>query len=172
MNIVNDIDKSRISSEKFTAVIEIPLGSRMKYEIDKETGMLALDRVVEVSMMYPANYGFIPRTLSDDGDPLDVLVYMNEPLQPMCLVDCIPVGIIYMVDNGEGDEKILAVPKYKLSPYTEVPQYKIDECVHFMKSYKALQKDNNVEITKIGNKADAIKVIKAAIEQYEKKGAK
>jgi len=172
MNIVHDIDKSAITPDKFTAVIEIPYGSKMKYEIDKATGMLRLDRILKTAMAYPANYGFIPRTLSPDGDPLDVLVCMNETLEPLCLVDCIPVGVIYMVDNGECDEKILAVPTFKGSNYTEVPQFKIDEIVHFCKQYKALQKDNNVEITRIGGKDDAKKVIVDAIALYNKKGAK
>jgi len=160
----------KVSTDKFTAVIEIPMGSRNKYEIDKESGRIKLDRVLKTTMVYPCNYGYIENTLSEDGDALDVFVYMNETVPPLCLVDCVPVGVIYMVDNGEADEKILAIPTYKGCIYTEFPQFKIDEVAHFCKQYKALQKDNNVEITKIGTKADAQKVIADAIKRFE--GAK
>jgi inorganic pyrophosphatase len=172
MNILNDIDKSLVTPEKFTAVVEIPMGSKLKYEIDKATGLLKLDRILKTTMVYPANYGFIPRTLSADGDPLDVLVCMNEVLEPLCLVDCIPVAVIYMVDNGECDEKILAVPTFKGSTYKSVPEEQIAEIVHFCKQYKALQKDNNVEITRVGDRHDALKVIADAIALYSKKGGK
>ena len=110
MNIWHDIDKSRISENKFEALIEIPKGSKAKYELDKETGLLRLDRVLYTSTVYPSNYGFIPRTLADDGDPLDVLVLCNEPIIPMTLVTCMPIGVITMIDGGEPDEKIIAVP--------------------------------------------------------------
>jgi len=174
MNILHDIDKARITAEKFTAVIEIPMGSRMKYELDKETGMLMLDRILTTSMVYPANYGFIPLTKSEDGDPLDVLVIMNDPVVPLTLIECEPVGLVVMVDNGEMDEKILAVPASKkvVGP-KDVSKEMLDTIVHFTKQYKALQKDNKVEVKSVGGKAEAIKVIKDAMKLYEssKKGA-
>jgi inorganic pyrophosphatase len=170
MNILHDIDKSRITSERFTAVIEIPAGCRMKYELDKPTGMLMLDRILKTAMMYPANYGFIPRTLSEDGDPLDVLVIMNDPVPPLTLIECKAVGTIEMVDNGEMDEKILALPCF--SDETCVPPALVDEIVHFLKCYKALQKDNNVTVKKVGDRAAAVKIIDAAIALYDAKGGK
>lgn len=110
MNIWHDIDASRITENRFETLIEIPKGSKTKYELDKETGLLRLDRVLYTSTVYPANYGFIPHTLADDGDPLDVLVLCNESIFPMTLVTCMPIGVIKMVDGDELDEKIIAVP--------------------------------------------------------------
>ena len=110
MNIWHYIDESRISENEFEALIEIPKGSKAKYELDKETGLLRLDRVLYTSTVYPANYGFIPKTLAEDGDPLDVLVLCNEQIFPMTLVRCSPIGVIQMVDGDELDEKIIAVP--------------------------------------------------------------
>ena len=108
MNIWHDLDPKRITENRFEALIEIPRGSKAKYELDKETGLLRLDRVLYTSTVYPANYGFIPRTLADDGDPLDVLVLCNEAIFPMTLLTCMPIGVIKMIDGGELDEKIIA----------------------------------------------------------------
>ena len=110
MNIWHDIDSNRINEEKFIACIEISKNSKMKYELDKETGRLILDRVLFTSTHYPANYGFIPKTYAEDKDPLDVLVICQEEILPLCLVNCIPIGVIKMVDNNFNDEKIIAVP--------------------------------------------------------------
>ena len=110
MNIWHDISKDRIKKDDFTAVIEIPTGGKNKYEMDKETGMLRLDRVLYTATHYPANYGFIPRTYAEDGDPLDVLVLCREAIHPMTLVQCRPIGVIKMTDGGSSDEKIIAVP--------------------------------------------------------------
>lgn len=110
MNIWHDISEQRIKPDDFTAVIEISKGGKNKYEMDKETGLLRLDRVLYTATHYPANYGFIPRTLADDGDPLDVLVLCQEDIVPMTLVRCYPIGVIKMVDEDSIDEKILAVP--------------------------------------------------------------
>ena len=110
MNIWHDIAAERIRPSNFEALIEIPKGSKAKYELDKDTGLLKLDRVLYTSTVYPANYGFIPRTLADDGDPLDVLVLCNETIYPMTLVNCYPIGVIKMIDSGALDEKIIAIP--------------------------------------------------------------
>ncbi|MEG1846460.1 MAG: inorganic diphosphatase, partial [Oscillospiraceae bacterium] len=110
MNIWHDINPDRIKKERFDAVIEISKGSKMKYELDKETGMLCLDRVLHTSTHYPANYGFIPRTYAEDNDPLDVLVLCSEQIEPMSLVKCYPIGVISMLDNGAPDAKIIAIP--------------------------------------------------------------
>jgi len=96
--------------EQVTAMIEIPSGSRNKYELDKQSGLIRLDRVLYSSMHYPGDYGFIPRTLHEDGDPLDILVRINEPTFPGCQIDCRPLGVLKMLDRGEPDDKILAVP--------------------------------------------------------------
>mgnify|MGYP002797118334 FL=1 len=103
MNIWHDIEQSRITKEDFMAYIEITKGSRSKYELDKPTGILRLDRVLYTSTVYPASYGFIPRTLADDGDPLDVLVLCSEPILPATIVQCYPIGVINMSDEGEED---------------------------------------------------------------------
>ncbi|MBR2974988.1 MAG: inorganic diphosphatase, partial [Clostridia bacterium] len=110
MNIWHDINPSRISIDDFVAVIEIPKGSKEKYELDKETGRLILDRILHTSTHYPANYGFVPLTLAGDGDPMDVLVLCSQPLVPLSMVRCYPIGVITMNDGGEMDEKIIAIP--------------------------------------------------------------
>ena len=109
-NIWHDINPRRISAEDFVACIEIPKGGKNKYEMDKETGLLCLDRVLYTSTHYPANYGFIPRTYASDNDPLDVLVLCQESIVPMTLVRCYPIGVINMIDNDMEDEKIIAIP--------------------------------------------------------------
>ena len=114
MNIWHDINPERISRSSYAAVIEISKGSKMKYELDKETGLLRLDRVLHTSTHYPANYGFIPRTLSEDGDPLDVLVLCQSEIIPLCLVECRPIGVIKMIDNDMIDEKIIGYIRTQL----------------------------------------------------------
>jgi len=107
MNAWHDICSSRIQPEDFLSVIEISKNSKKKYELDKETGLIILDRVLYTSTHYPANYGFIPRTLSDDGDPLDVLLLCDESIDPLVLVRSHPIGVITMIDSGKMDEKLL-----------------------------------------------------------------
>ena len=109
-NIWHVIDPRCVTPERFTAVIEVPAGSKKKYELDKHTGLLRLDRILYTSTHYPANYGFIPRTYADDGDPLDVLVLCTEALDPLVEVDCYPIGVIRMIDEDEIDDKIIALP--------------------------------------------------------------
>ena len=108
--IWHDIEPSRITPTDFITVIEISKGSKNKYELDKTTGVLMLDRVLYTSTHYPANYGFIPKTYSDDDDPLDVLVLCSEPIVPMAMVRCYPIGVVMMEDNGAMDYKIIAIP--------------------------------------------------------------
>lgn len=110
MNIWHNIDSERIKPEDFLAVIEIPKGSKKKYELDKETGLLILDRILYTSTHYPANYGFIPKTYAEDQDPLDVLVLCSEDLEPLSLVNCYPIGVARMFDSDEADDKIIAIP--------------------------------------------------------------
>ena len=110
MNIWHDISPERIQPENFTAVIEIPKGGKNKYEMDKETGLLRLDRVLYTATHYPANYGFIPRTYADDGDPLDVLVLCQESIVPLTLVQCYPIGVIQMVDDEKSSRCRFGIP--------------------------------------------------------------
>ena len=141
MNIWHDISPKRITAGDFMAVIEIEKGSKCKYELDKETGVLRLDRILYTSTHYPANYGFIPRTYADDLDPLDVLVLCSESLYPMTTVRCYPIGVISMIDNGRYDEKIIAIPfnDPTYNSYTDIsqiPSHIFEEMSHFFRVYK------------------------------------
>lgn len=173
MNIWHDIDWKRISPESFNAVIEIPKGGKNKYELDKETGMLRLDRVLYTSTHYPANYGFIPKTYGEDNDPLDVLVLCQEEIMPMTLVECYPIGILYMIDENQRDEKIIAVPikDPSMSCYhdiSELPTHMFEEISHFFEVYKFLE-DKHTAIKEISGRADAVKCIEDCIERYKMK---
>ena len=110
INAWHDLPAGPRPPDHVTAVVEIPRGSRNKYELDKVTGLLRLDRVLYSAVHYPGDYGFIPRTLHEDGDPLDILVMINEPTFPGCHIDCRPLGVLRMLDRGEPDDKVLAVP--------------------------------------------------------------
>ena len=172
-NIWHDMDPKRISPEDFIAVIEIPQGSKKKYELDKATGMIILDRILHTSTHYPANYGLIPRTLADDGDPLDVLVLCSEVLQPMSLVRCYPIGVFTMLDGGKMDEKIIAIP-FKDPTYNgyydiqELPKHIFEEMMHFFEVYKTLE-HKKTTVREIAHREDAIEIIKKCIKVYEDK---
>ncbi len=130
--------------EEFNVIVEIPKGSKVKYELDKETGMLLVDRVLYSSVVYPSNYGFIPRTLGDDNDPLDMLVMMQEPVQPLSILRVKPIGMMPMVDDGENDEKIICVhlddPEYSTyDHFSDLPNHRIDELQRFFQDYKTLE---------------------------------
>ncbi len=170
MNVWHDIDIDRIKPEKFLAVIEIPKGSKMKYELDKETGRLLLDRVLYTSTHYPANYGFIPKTLAEDQDPLDVLVLCQEKIEPLCLVECTPIGVVKMNDKNRSDEKIIAVcskdPSINVyKDIKELPQHTLDEIRHFFSVYKQLE-HTPIEMTGEGGHEKAEEIIKKAIKRY------
>ena len=169
-NIWHDINPARIQPEDFIAVIEIPQGSKKKYELDKETGLIILDRVLHTSTHYPANYGFIPRTYGDDGDPLDVLVLCSEAMDPLTLVRVYPIGYISMLDGGKNDEKIIAIPfsdpaynTYK--DISELPAHIFDEMAHFFAVYKALEGKETVAGDVNGREA-AKAVIRKAMDHY------
>lgn len=169
-NIWHDMDPKRISPQDFIAVIEIPKGSKKKYELDKTTGLIILDRVLHTSTHYPANYGFIPRTYGDDGDPLDVLVLCTEELDPLTLVRCYPIGYISMLDGGKHDEKIIAIPfadpTYNgYRELTQLPSHIFDEMAHFFTVYKSLENKDTVAGDVNGREA-AIQVIQTAIDHY------
>ncbi len=144
MNIWHDMDPSRITPQEFEAVIEIPKGSKCKYELDKYTGLLKLDRILYTSTHYPANYGFIPRTYADDGDPLDVLVLCSEPVYPLTLIRVYPIGVMRMLDDGKMDDKIIALPLSDptylgIRSIDELPPHVFDEIMHFFSVYKQLE---------------------------------
>lgn len=169
-NIWHDMNPKRISPDDFVVVVEISKGSKNKYELDKESGLLMLDRVLYTSTHYPANYGFIPRTYADDGDPLDALVLCSEPIAPMTLVRCYPIGAIKMIDNGANDEKIIAIPfgdptynSYK--DISELPKHIFDEMAHFYTVYKQLENKTTAVDEIIG--ADEVhEIIQGTIEKY------
>ncbi len=170
MNIWHEIEKARIKADKFVAVIEIAKNSKVKYELDKETGMICFDRLLHTSMVYPANYGFIPRTLSEDGDPLDVLVITSEPLMPGVLVESRPIGMIEMIDDGEADEKIIAVatadPFFKnVKSLDDLPKHTYDEMVHFFARYKELQ-NKVTDVKGVSGMEAAIKTIEESLINY------
>jgi len=174
MNIWHALSRDRITPQFFCAVIEISKGGKNKYELDKETGMLRLDRVLYTSAHYPANYGFIPHTYADDGDPLDVLVLCQQEILPMTLVDCRPIGVMRMVDDKSRDEKIIAVPlgdpsmeEYK--DIDELPMHTIDEMQHFFEVYKALEGKVTV-VRSFGSAVEAERVIERSIRAYEEGG--
>ncbi len=170
MNIWHDINPNRITPEDFFGVIEIPKGSKTKYEIDKETGLLMVDRVLFTSTIYPANYGFIPRTYADDKDPLDILVMCTEPLAPMTLVRCFPVGVIKMLDSGYLDEKIIAIP-YGDPTYAQVrdikdlPEHVFNEMKHFFSVYKQLENKDTI-VDDVAGRDEAVSIVKSAIDNY------
>ncbi len=173
MNIWHDIKKERIQKDDFVSVIEISKNGRNKYELDKETGMLRLDRVLYTSTHYPANYGFIPRTYADDHDPLDVLVLCNEEIAPLTLVECYPIGVLTMTDNNEHDEKIIAICKQDpfLNCYqdiTEVPMQISSEIKHFFEVYKQLE-GKQTSVDKMLGREESEEIIEKCIKQYEEK---
>lgn len=173
MNIWHAISPKRITTERFSAVIEIPERSKIKYELDKETGFIMVDRILYTSTHYPANYGFIPRTYCDDNDPLDVMVICSESLYPLSLVDCYPIGAISMYDSGEKDDKIIAIPfeeplynGYK--DISELPQHIFDEMRHFFEVYKSLE-NRETAVTETKNAEEAKVIIQTAINDYIEK---
>lgn len=170
-NIWHDISPKRISPEKFMAVIEIPKGVKNKYEMDKETGLLRLDRVLYTSTHYPANYGFIPRTYAADNDPLDVLVLCQESIVSMTLVECYPIGVMKMIDDDQVDEKIIAIPVNDpaYSDYTDIsqlPKHTFDEISHFFKVYKSLEGKKTV-VNEVLGSDEAKQVIADCIASYK-----
>ena len=149
----------------------VPKGGKNKYEMDKETGMLKLDRVLFTSTHYPANYGFIPRTYAKDGDPIDVLVLCSETIAPMTLVECKPIGVLRMIDDNKNDEKIIAVPvndpNYNgYNDIKDLPKHRFDEIRHFFQVYKMLEKGKETEIKSISGAEKAKEVVQIAIESY------
>jgi len=161
--------------EIVNGMIEIPQGSRTKYEIDKETGLLKLDRVIYSSFHYPVNYGFIPQTLGHDGDPLDILVLCSQSIQPLCLVEARVIGNMQMIDSGEKDDKIIAValkdPSVNhISTLDEMPRHFIAELRNYFEQYKVLE-NKQVQIEEFQSKEIAFGIIQEAIDLYRQKFA-
>ncbi|MDR3178708.1 MAG: inorganic diphosphatase [Oscillospiraceae bacterium] len=173
MNIWHDINSDKICAKDFTTVIEITKGSKTKYELDKPTGLLKLDRILYTSTHYPANYGFIPRTLAQDNDPLDVLVLCSQPIIPLTLVRCYPIGMINMIDDGEEDKKVIAIPfddpnynSYK--SINDLPKHVFNEMTHFFSIYKTLE-GKKTDVKKVADVEDAEDAINEAMNMYNKK---
>lgn len=172
MNIWKDIDEKRIMPNDFLACIEIQQGDKTKYELDKQTGCLMMDRVLYTSTHYPMNYGFIPLTYCGDGDPLDVFVLCSQPLERLCLVRCYPIGVITMTDGNKRDEKIIAIPygdpQYNsFNEIEQLPEHIFDELLHFLKVYKELE-NKTVEVNNLGNRKKAYDIIEESLKTYKK----
>jgi inorganic pyrophosphatase len=164
----HDIDPGMPSA--FTAVVEIPLGSSNKYELDKTSGLLKLDRVLHSAVFYPANYGFIPQTLADDGDPLDVLILSSEMVFPMTLISARPIGLMTMVDQDELDYKVIAVglgdPEYSFyHDVHELPRHRLAVLRRFFEDYKTLE-HKKVVVDDILPALDAVPIIQKSLEVY------
>ncbi len=165
--------------EDVNVVVEVGVGGEpIKYEMHKEAGTLFVDRFLHTPMRYPGNYGFVPHTLSDDGDPIDVLVANTRPIIPGAVINVRPVGVLKMVDDGGEDEKIIAVPSPKLTKrylkvfnYTDLPEITIEQIQHFFAHYKDLESGKGVKIAGWGDAAEARAFINAAIERAGRKAA-
>jgi inorganic pyrophosphatase len=169
-NIWHDISPKRITPTDFMAVVEIPKGCKNKYELDKETGLIILDRVLYTSTHYPANYGFIPRTYGDDRDPLDALILCSESLHPLTLVRCYPIGVISMIDSGRSDEKIIAIPfsdptYNSYHDISELPPHVFQEMRHFFQVYKDLE-GKQTAVDEVRGRDAAMEIIQHAIDSY------
>ena len=170
MNIWHDMNPSDVRPDDFPAVIEIPKGGKCKYELDKNTGLLRLDRILYTSTHYPANYGFIPRTYADDGDPLDVLVLCSEPIYPLTIVRVYPIGMMRMLDGGKMDDKIIAVPFsdpsfFGIKSIDELPAHIFDEILHFFTVYKQLE-NKQTDVKSLYGPVEACHVVEEAIASY------
>ncbi len=170
-NIWHDISPKRIKKDNFIAVVEISKGGKVKYEMDKETGLLRLDRILYTSTHYPANYGFIPRTYANDNDPLDVLILCSENIVPMSLVRCYPIGVIVMKDSGSDDEKIIAIPfddpNYNTyHDISELPPHIFEEMKHFFTVYKTLEHKEDPDVGAVQDHNAAERIIENSIERY------
>ncbi|MBK6488927.1 MAG: inorganic diphosphatase [Gemmatimonadetes bacterium] len=165
-----DLEPGPHPPDEVTAIIEIPRGSRNKYELDKDTGMFKLDRVLYSAVHYPGDYGFIPRTLHEDNDPLDIIVRIDEPTFPGCQIACRPIGVLKMLDRGEPDDKILAVPSQdplgvEYYDIADVPRHYLAEIEHFFQIYKDLE-GKRVQIVGWEKSEVAMQVIMESIDRY------
>ncbi len=172
LNPWHDVELGDDVPEIFPAIIEVPKGSKTKYELDKATGMIRVDRILYSSVQYPANYGFIPRTYCEDHDPLDVLVLGQEPVAPLSIMRAKPIGLMKMLDHGEADDKIIAVhaddPEYAhYESIEELPPHRMTEVKRFFEDYKVLE-EKNVVVEDFFSKMEALKTIMASTTLYQK----
>ncbi len=170
MNPWHDIDTGKRAPEIIDCIIEVPRGSRNKYELDKKSGLLRLDRVLYSAVFYPANYGFIPRTYCDDHDPLDILVLGQEPVVPMCIVTARPIGVMQMIDQDEEDDKIIAIHEHDpafthFRDISHLPEHTLAELQRFFEDYKALE-NKQVRIERFFGRVDAHNVIARSMQLY------
>lgn len=173
MNPWHDVEIGDLAPKEFQAVIEIPAGSKIRYVLDKKTGMIKVDRILYSSVRYPANYGFIPQTYCEDNDPLDVLVLCQEPVLSLSIMRAKPIGLMKMIDQGEPDDKIIAVhcddPEFNTyNSVHELPPHRILELRTFFEDYKNLE-NKVVTVGDFFDRADAELVIKQSIKMYQKK---
>lgn len=172
-----NLEKITIGSnpDAINVVIEIPYGSNIKYEVDKESGAVVVDRVMYGAMFYPANYGFVPNTLSDDGDPADVLVLNEYPLQAGIVIKARLIGVLIMEDESGVDEKLISVPVSKIDPRYEkiqglqdLPQITLDRIKNFFETYKTLEPNKWVKVKDFKDKQEAQRILQASIDNYKK----
>jgi inorganic pyrophosphatase len=168
----HDVEIGSDAPAEFQALIEIPKGSKVKYELDKETGLIRVDRVLYSSVIYPANYGFIPQTLGDDHDPLDVLVLMQEQVVPLSILRVRPIGMMTMVDQGDNDEKIICVhlddPEYRhFKNINELPRHRMDELRRFFEDYKKLE-NKEVLVQDFLGPDEAMDTVRHCMKLYSK----
>ena len=166
--------KAGLNPDKINAVIEIPYGSNIKYEIDKKSGAVCVDRVMYSAMFYPANYGFVPNTLADDGDPADILVLNEYPLQAGSVIPCRLIGVLVMEDESGMDEKLLAVPVSKIDPryeniksLSDLPKITLDRIKNFFETYKALEPGKWVKVKDYADAKKAEEILEKAIKNYK-----
>lgn len=169
---VTKIPAGKNAPEDINVVIEVPMGVPIKYELDKDSGAVFVDRFIATPMFYPANYGFVPHTLSDDGDPVDVLVVGQFPLQPGCVIRSRPIGVLIMEDEAGQDEKIVAVPHEKMTPYyndiqeaTDLPEILLNQIKHFFEHYKDLEKGKWVKVKEWAPAAEARRLIQEGVDR-------
>lgn len=172
MNLWHDVSMGKNVPNEINVIIEINKGSKNKYEIDKETGLIALDRVGHTAQDYPFDYGFVPQTLWDDGDALDVVLLTTHPLLPGILVDARPVAIMHMIDSGENDDKIIAVPVgdprwAEVRDLEDINKHTLKEMEHFFVTYKKLQ-NKEVTVSGFDGQIDAREAVKRSIDLYNK----
>jgi inorganic pyrophosphatase len=176
MNLWHEISAGEETPGTINVIVEIPKGSKNKYEIDKKTGLIKLDRAMKTSQDYPFDYGFVPRTLWEDGDALDVALLTTYPLHPGILVEARPVAIMHMIDGGEGDDKVIAVPKDDLrwdevKDLADINQHTLKEIRHFFETYKAIE-NKKVEITGFEGREAAEEAVRKGLALYAEKFTK
>ena len=176
MNLWHEISAGEKTPELINVIVEIPKGSKNKYEVDKETGLIKLDRAMKSAQDYPFDYGFVPRSLWEDGDPLDVVLLTTYPLAPGILVEARPVAVMHMIDGGEGDDKIIAVPKDdprwdEVQDLNDINKHTIKEIQHFFETYKSIDK-KVVEIPGVEGRAAALEAVKKGLAIYQEKYGK